>query len=133
MRPLRFDPPIPPSLINQFKSAGDGLVGPYVGEAIITAIVAYFKAEVTVLSKEFNSEIFRVGYGDGPPGTKYPHGIKGVHIHEGTFNLHAPAGVRKYSVQKDAIAFLTCPEGELYLNDLLEALARGEYRSGFDR
>jgi hypothetical protein len=118
---MPFSTPVAPPLMKQFKSAANGLTGRAAAEAIVQAVLAHFKAEVTVLDRHGIGELFRVGSGDPS------HGIHGIHIHPisiqwGTWDLKA---------HKDAIAFLPDENLNMYVGSLLQALETGCYRAGF--
>jgi hypothetical protein len=109
--------------LRHFKNAGQGLSQRQAGERIIQAVLAHFRAEVTVLDAHRDGELFRVGAGNPS------HGIHGVHIH--------PISIQWDSWQlkahKDAVAFLKDADFNMYLGTLLQALELGRYRVGFKK
>jgi hypothetical protein len=107
--------------MRQFKGAAAGLNGRQAGEAIVVAILNHFKAEITVLDPHGTGELFRVG--SGSPS----HGIHGVHIHP----VSVQWGTWELKAHKDAIAFLSDENFNMYLGTLLAALETGRYRAGF--
>jgi hypothetical protein len=112
---------VPLPLLRQFKDAGKGMSQRQAGEAIIRAVLDHFRAEITVLDKYVDGELFRVGKGDPS------HGIHGVHIHPITVQW----GTWELRAHKDAVAFLKDKNFNRYLGTLLLALEIGRYRVGF--
>ena len=66
--------PVPPQLLRQFKDAGKGLSPRQAGERTIQVVLDHFRAEVTVLDRDGEGELFRLG--SGTPS----HDIHGVHV-----------------------------------------------------
>jgi hypothetical protein len=93
------------------------------GERIIQAVLAHFRAEVTVLDRDGDGELFRVGTGNPS------HEIHGVHIHP----ISVQWGTWQLRAHKDAVAFLTDADFNMYLGTLLQALELGRYRVGFKK
>ena len=112
---------VPPQLLRQFKDAGKGSGSRQASERIIQAALNHFRAEITVLDKAGEGELFRVGSGEPR------HGIHGVHIHP----ISVQWGTWQLKAHKDAIAFLTDDDFNMYLGTLLQALELGRYRAGF--
>jgi hypothetical protein len=118
---MPYSPPVQPQLLRQFKDAGRGLNHRQAGEQIIVAVLGHFRAEITVLDRDGDGELFRVG--SGAPS----HGIHGVHIHP----ISVQWGTWQLKAHKDAVAFLTDDDFNMYLGTLLQALELGRYRAGF--
>ena len=114
---------VPPNLLRQFKSAGLGFTGRQAGVKIIEAILAHFRAEITVLDKDGFGELFRVGSGNPR------HGIHGIHIHP--VSIHSQTF--EMQAHKDAIDLLADEDFNMYLGLLLQALELGRYRAGFKK
>ena len=114
---------VSPQLLRQFKSAGQGLQGRQAGIRIVEAVLAHFRAEITVLDQDATGELFRVGQGDPR------HGVHGVHIHPIT--LHSRT--HEMIAHKDAVALLTDTDFNMYIGLLLQALELGRYRAGFKK
>ena len=91
------------------------------GEQIILAVLNHFRAEITVLGPDGDGELFRLG--SGAPS----HAIHGVHIHP----ISVQWDTWQLKAHKDAIAFLTDDDFNMYLGTLLQALELGRYRAGF--
>ena len=85
------------------------------------AVLAHFRAEITVLDKGGFGELFRVG--EGNPS----HGIHGVHIHPMT--LHSLT--HEMIAHRDAVALIHDNDFNMYVGLLLQALEVGCYRVGF--
>jgi hypothetical protein len=120
---MPFSPPVPPALLRQFKKAADGFTGRRASEKIIEAILAHFRAEITVLTADGQGELFRVGTGSPS------HGIHGVHIHP----ISVQWGTWELKAHKDAVAFLSDANFNMYIGLLLQALELGRYRAGFKK
>lgn len=120
---MPYAPRVPLTLLRQFKSAGQGISGRQAGIRIIEAILAHFRAEITVLDKDGDGELFRVGSGNPR------HGIHGIHIH--------PVSIHSLTFQlqahKDAIDLLSDADFNMYVGLLLQALELGRYRAGFKK
>jgi hypothetical protein len=115
--------PVPPPLLRRFKEAGKGLTPRQSGERIIQAVLDHFRGEITVLDRTGEGELFRVG--SGAP----RHHIHGVHIHP----ISVQWGTWQLKAHKDAVAFLTDDDFNMYLGTLLQALELGRYRVGFEK
>jgi len=120
---MAFGPRVRPQILRQFKDAGKGLSPRHAGEQIILAVLNHFQAEITVLDRDGDGELFRVG--EGSP----RHGINGVHIHP----ISVQWGTWQLRAHKDAVAFLTDEDFNMYLGTLLQALELGRYRVGFKK
>ncbi len=118
---MAYGPRVPLPLLRRFKDAGKGMSQRQAGEAIIRAVLDHFRAEITVLDRNGDGELFRVGKGDPS------HGIHGVHIHP----ISVQWGTWELKAHKDAMAFLTDKDFNEYLGTLLLALEVGRYRVGF--
>jgi len=120
---MAYAAPVPSPLLRQFKQAGKGLSPRQGGERILQAILNHFRAEITVLDRDGRGELFRVG--SGAPS----HNIYGVHIHP----ISVQWGPWELRAHKDAVAFLTDDDFNMYLGTLLQALELGRYRAGFSK
>lgn len=120
---MAYSARVNPQLLRQFKEAGKGLSPRQAGERMIQAILNHFRAEITVLDQSGEGELFRVGSGDPS------HGIHGVHIHP----ISVQWGTWQLKAHKDAVAFLTDDDFNMYLGTLLQALELGRYRAGFNK
>ena len=120
---MPFTSPVPAPLLRQFKEAGKGLSPRQGGERIIQAVLDHFRAEITVLDKIGDGELFRVG--SGAP----RHGVHGIHIHP----ISVQWGTWQLKAHKDAVAFLTDEHFNMYLGTLLQALELGRFRVGFEK
>jgi hypothetical protein len=120
---MAYTTPVHPQLLRQFKAAGEELSPRQAGEHIILAILTYFRAEIAVLDRDGSGELFRVG--SGAPS----HNIHGVHIHP----ISVQWDTWRLRAHKDAIAFLTDDDFNMYLGTLLQALELGRYRVGFPK
>ena|ERR1035437_9771934 len=120
---MPYTAPVHPLLLRQFKAAGEGLNPRQAGERIILAILDYFRAEITVLDRDGTGELFRVG--SGAPS----HNIHGVHIHP----VSVQWGTWELKAHKDAVAFLSDVDFNMYLGTLLQALELGRFRVGFPK
>lgn len=120
---MPLSPPVPARLLREFKDAGKGLRPREAGERIIQAALNHFRAEVTVLDKDGVGELFRVG--SGAPS----HEIHGVHVHP----ISVQWGTWQLRAHKDAIAFLTDQDFNMYLGTFLQALELGRFRIGFGK
>lgn len=118
---MPFSTPATTAQIRQFKRAADGLNGRVAGEAIVKAVLAAYKAEITVMDRYGLSELFRIGIGHPS------HGIHGVHIHP--IKFHGLTGESK--AHTDAVALMTDDEFNMYVGTLLQALETGCFRAGF--
>jgi hypothetical protein len=122
LREMAYRTRVSPELLRQFKEASQGLDPRRAGETIILAVLDHFQAEITVLDRDGDGELFRVGMG-------YPsHGINGVQIHP----LYVQWGTWQLKAHRDAIAFLTDEDFNMYLGTLLQALELGRFRAGFE-
>jgi hypothetical protein len=120
---MPFSTPVPPVLLRQFKSAGYGFAGRQASEKIMEAILAHFRMEITVLTADGNGELFRVGSGNPS------HGINGIHIHPTSVQYRTG----ELRAHKDAVAFLTDANFNMYIGLLLQALELGRFRAGFSK
>jgi len=119
---MAFSAPVAPQVLRTIKEAGKGLPQRQAGEHIMRAVLNHFGKEVTVLDRDGQGELFRVGAGPS-------HGISGVHIHP----ISVQWGTWQLKAHKDAIEFLTDSDFNMYLGTLLQALEIGRYRAGFPR
>jgi hypothetical protein len=87
------------------------------------AVLNHFRAEITVLDQGGDGELFRVG--SGAPS----HEIHGVHVHP----ISVQWGTWQLKAHKDAVAFLTDEDFNMYLGTMLQALELGRYRVGFKK
>ncbi len=120
---MAYSTPVHPQVLREFKAAGEGWPPRQAGERIIQAILNYYHAEITVLDPFGDGELFRVG--TGAPS----HNIHGVHIHP----VSVQWGTWQLKAHKDAIAFLTDDDFNMYLGTLLQALELGRFRVGFEK
>lgn len=120
---MPYSTPVPPQLLRVFKDAGKGLPNRQAGERIIQAALNHFRAEITVLDRDGTGELFRVGSGNPS------HAIHGVHVHP----ISVQWGTWQLKAHKDAVAFLSDDDFNMYLGTLLQALELGRYRVGFSK
>jgi hypothetical protein len=114
---------VPAPLLRAFKATGKDLSPRLAGERIIQAVLTHFRAEITVLDATGDGELFRVGSGNPS------HGIQGIHIHP----ISVQWGTWQLKAHKDAVAFLTDKDFNMYIGTLLQALELGRYRVGFPK
>ena len=119
---MTYASPLPAELLRQFKGAGKGLAPRPAGELIIRAVLDYFHAEITVLDRNSNGELFRVG----PANAKESHKIIGVHIHP--VQLHSETW--ELMAHRRAVSFVKDVDFNMYLGLFLQALELGNYRVG---
>jgi hypothetical protein len=118
---MPFNDPVSRELLRGFKSAGGGLPKRQAGAKIVEAILAHYKAEITVYNDDGHGELFRIGSGNPS------HGIQGIHVHP----ISVAWGTWELKAHKDAVAFLTDDDFNMYLGKLLQALEVGRFRVGF--
>ncbi len=106
---------VPAPLLRDFKAAGKGLSPRLAGERIIQTVLNHFRAEITVLDATGEGELFRVG--SGSPS----HHIHGVHI----YPISVQWGTWQLKTHKDAVAFLTDADFNMYIGTFLQALELG--------
>ena len=118
---MRCNDPTPQALLRAFKNAGAGHPPRQAGERIVEAILAHYQHEITVYTDDRQGELFRIGKGPR-------HGISGIHIHP----ISVQFDTWELKAHKDAVAFLTDKDFNMYLGTLLQALELGRFRVGFE-
>ena len=63
---MPFNDPVSRELLKGFKGTGGGLPKRQAGEKIVEAILAHYKAEITVYTDDGHGELFRIRSGNLP-------------------------------------------------------------------